>query len=72
MKKGDQKQKKPVASLFFVPKIVDGELTKRIRESDRKISEILGNQCKIVEHLGIKLLQFLHKSNPWKNIKYGR
>ena len=51
---------------------VDGELIKRIREADKKLSEITGDQCKIVERSGTKLLQILHKSNPWQNVKCGR
>ena len=61
-----------MVSLIFVPKTVDGELSKRLRESDRKISDITGDRCKVVECLGTKLKELLHKSNPWQNIKCGR
>ena len=68
----NKKMPKPLVSLIFVPKTVDGDLSKRLREIDRKISEVTGDQCKVVERSGTKLKQLLHKSNPWQNVKCGR
>ena len=61
-----------MVSLIFVPKTDDGELSKRIRTAARRISDITGDHCKVVERSGIKLKHLLHKSNPWQNIKCGR
>ena len=55
--------------VIFVPYTERSELAKRIR-SKMKLYENIGCiRLRIVEKTGEKIMNMLHKSNPWKNLR---
>ena len=67
MRKESKNKKKEIkpATVLFVPRTPGGDLARRLREAEMKISNLTGDRIKIVEKAGIKLESRLHKSNPW-------
>ena len=65
IKRGDQMKKTKIKGVMFVPFTKHSELATRMRESEEKMSEITGYKIKIVERGGTKLVDILHKANPW-------
>ena len=57
-----------VRGVFFVPHTENSELAKRIREKLRSFEEISVIRVKIVERIGEKIVDILHKSNPWEAV----
>lgn len=55
-----------VQSVMFVPYTRGGELAKKLRENEEKVSKINKNRVKIVERAGVKIQDVLTKANPWK------
>ena len=51
--------------VMFVPYTKHSELALRLRESEEKMEEMTGYRIKIVEKGGTKLVDILHKANPW-------
>ena len=63
-KNNKKKEIKP-ATVLFVPRTPAGELARRLREAEMKISNLTGDRIKIVEKAGLKVESRIHKSNPW-------
>ena len=62
----------PVTTVMFVPRTRNGELVKRLKLVDTKLSDIMHDKLKFVERAGMKLRHILHRSNPWENVKCSR
>jgi hypothetical protein len=54
-----------VKAVMFVPYTSHSELAARLRENEEKMKQMTGYRMKIVEKVGVKLVDILHKSNPW-------
>ena len=54
--------------VFFIPHTENSELAKRVREKLKSFEEISCIRVRIVERIGKKLVDILHKSNPWEAI----
>ena len=50
---------------MFVPYTKHSELATRLREGEEKMEKMTGYKLKIVEKGGTKLVDILHKANPW-------
>ena len=64
--------KRAPVSVMFVPYTHGGELAKRLREAEEKLEEQTGVKIKIVEKVGTKLVDLLHKADPWQGMDCGR
>ena len=51
---------------MFVPYTENGELAKRFREAEKEIGKQTGIKLKIVERTGTKIVDLLHRSDPWQ------
>ena len=70
---GDGKNpRKKVKSVMFVPYTKHSELATRLREDEEKMEALTGYRIKIVEKGGTKLVDILHKANPWAGQDCGR
>ena len=56
---------KRVKAVMFIPLPKHSELAARLRDSEMKMEELTGYRIKIVERGGTKLVDILHKANPW-------
>ena len=56
---------KKIKSVMFIPFTKNSELATRLRESEEKMEKLTGYRMKIVERGGTKLVDILHKANPW-------
>ena len=54
--------------VFFVPHTENSELAKRIRDKLKSFEELSCIRVRIVERTGRKLVDILHKSNPWEAV----
>ena len=61
----EAKEDRTVA-VMFVPYTVDGELARRLREAEKELGKQTGVKLKIVERGGNKLVDLLHRSDPWQ------
>ena len=50
---------------MFIPYTAHSELAVRMRENKVKMEKVTGYRLKIVEKGGTKLIDLLHKVNPW-------
>ena len=50
---------------MFVPYTEHSELASRLRDNELKMEQLTGYRIKIVERGGRKLVDILHKANPW-------
>ena len=72
-KKGSSKRmrkeptpKSNTIAVMFVPYTIGGSLARRLREEEEKLEKQTGYRIKIVERAGSKLVDLLHRANPWK------
>ena len=71
-KKGEEKtktqeeEKLKILSVMFVPYTKGRELARRMRKADEELAKQTGNKIKIVEKTGFKLIDTLHKADPWQ------
>ena len=61
-----------VRGVFFIQHTENSELAKRLRERLKAFEEISCIRVKLVERTGEKLVDILHKSNPWEAIHCNR
>ena len=61
----DKATTKKIKGVMFVPYTRHSELALRMRESEEKMQDLTGYRIKIVERGGTKLMDILHKANPW-------
>ena len=57
---------------MFVPYTPGGELARRLREAENDMEKQTGVKLKIVERTGVKIIDLLHKSDPWIGQDCGR
>ena len=65
LEKVDMKTDIPPQSVLFVQYTENGELAARIREVIMKLKPWTGINFKVIERVGEKLEDTIHKSNPW-------
>ena len=68
-KKREKAANKPEYKIMAVmncPATPGGELAKRLRQGEQEMKIPTGYILKIVERAGVKILDQLHKSNPWR------
>ena len=70
-KKEDEKEVKTVA-VMFVPYTKESELARQLRQAECELGAQTGVEIKIVERAGVKLVDMLHKADPWKGMDCGR
>ena len=51
---------------MFVPCTKGGELARRLREAEMELGKQTGIRLKITERAGTKIVDILHKANPWQ------
>ena len=56
---------KALQVVLFIPYTAHSELATRMRENEEKMEGMTGYRLKIVEKGGTKLVDILHKANPW-------
>ena len=61
-----------IKSVMFVPYTAHSELAVRLRDSEEKLEGMTGFRIKIVEKVGTKLVDILHKADPWVGGDCGR
>ena len=61
-----------IKSVMFVPYTSHSELATRLRDSEEKLKQMTGYRFKIVEKVGNKLVDLLHKADPWAGEKCDR
>ena len=54
-----------IKSVMFVPYTAHSELPTRLRDSEENLKQMTGYRIKIVENVGNKIVDMLHKANPW-------
>jgi hypothetical protein len=64
-KKKKDGERSKVKAVMFVPFTAHSELATRLRESEEKMEGMTGYRMKIVEKGGTKMVDILHKANPW-------
>ena len=70
--RGGEEEGNRVTAVMFVPYTPRGELAKRLREVETDMEKHTGNKLKIVERSGTKLIDLIHKSDPWEGEDCGR
>ena len=58
--------------IMIIPYTEMSELAKRIRGKLKVFEELSDISMRIVEKTGERIMDSLHKSNPWDNVKCGR
>ena len=74
-KRSDEDERKKevrVAAVMFVPYTRKGELARRMREAEEDLGAQTGVKLKIVERSGRRLIDILHKADPWQGQDCGR
>ena len=66
--KREEEERNRVIAVMFVPYTPRGELARRLREVESDIEKQTGNKLKIVERSGMKIVDLLHKSDPWEGV----
>ena len=72
IKKEENLDEVRIASVMFVPFTVGGELLRRLKEAENEMAKQTGIKIKMVEKVGVKLVDILHKSDPWQGMDCGR
>ena len=67
-----EKERNRIVAVMFVPYTPKGELAKRLREVEMDMEKHTGNKLKIIERSGTKLIDLIHKSDPWEGQDCGR
>ena len=57
---------------MFVSYTAHSELATRMRDNEERLQGMTGYKLKIVEKGGTKLVDLLHKANPWAGQPCGR
>ena len=70
--KKDEKEEKKVKAVMFCPYTTNSRLALKLIESEDRLEVLTGYRLKVVERAGTKLVNLLHKSDPWQGIYCGR
>ena len=62
----EEEERNRIIAVMFVPYTPRGELARRLREVETDIEKQTGSKLKIVERSGMKIIDLLHKSDPWE------
>ena len=62
----DKQELVKTISVMFVPYTRGGELAKRLRTAEEELGRQTGIKIKVVEKTGTRLVDLLHKSDPWQ------
>ena len=62
----DRKKNIKTISVMFIPYTVNGGLAKQTREAEEELGRQTGYKIKIIERTGTRIMDLLHKSNPWQ------
>ena len=62
----EEKKYPEIKGVLFVPHTEKSELAKRIRGKLKVLEELSSLRVKVVERTGEKVVELLHKSNPWE------
>ena len=54
-----------IKGVLFLPYTVNSELAKRVKEKLKQLEDLSSLRIRVVERTGEKLVDCLHKSNPW-------
>ena len=68
----DEERQDRTISVMFVPYTKGGELARRLRLAEEDLLKQTGVKIKIVERTGRKIVDILHKSDPWQGRDCGR
>ena len=68
----ERKQEVRTAAVMFVPYTRKGELARRLREAEEELGAQTGVKIKIVERTGRRLVDLLHRADPWQGQDCGR
>ena len=71
-KSGEKEKRTEIKGVLFVPHTEKSELSKRIREKLKAFETVSALRIKVIERTGEKLVEVLHKSNPWEDTNCGR
>ena len=63
---GTEEDEVKVVSVMFVPFSTNGELARRMKEAENELGKQMGVKIKVVEKTGTRLVDLLHKSDPWQ------
>ena len=66
------KERNRIVAVMFVPYTPKGELARRMREVETDMEKHTGIKLKIVERSGTKLIDLIHKADPWEGQDCGR
>ena len=61
-----------IKGVLFIPYTVKSELAKRVRNKLKMYEKISNLKVRVVEKTGQRIMDVLHKSNPWESNKCGR
>ena len=64
--------KKKIMAVTFIPHTARSELAKKMREKLESLEHLGNLKMKIVEQTGDKIVDLLHRSDPWSNKDCGR
>ena len=65
-KEDPSERKDRIVSVMFVPFTKGGELARRLREAEEELAKQTGIKIKIVKRTGRKIVDSLHKADPWQ------
>ena len=68
----DIEGKKKILSVVFIPHTENSELAKRMRAKLEALEKLGNLKMKVVEQTGDKVVDLLHRSDPWSNKDCGR
>ena len=71
-KNDEEVVKDRTVSVMFVPYTKGGELARRLRAAEEDLQKQTGVKIKIVERSGRKLVDILHRADPWQGQDCGR
>ena len=69
---GNRNKVDKITTVLFVENTRYGELAKRLRQEEEKLSIITGFRVKVVEKCGTKVKSLVSNANPWSSLPCGR
>ena len=66
------RMKRKIQGVSFIQHTMHSEMVRRMREKLKEIEKVGKFKIKLVEKTGDKVVDLLHKSNPWSDEDCGR